>query len=182
MKTVWLVLFALLVPASGAFARCGDATAHVSSTCCDPPARWAPRHDPRDAEMAITTEDGDATLLLTREVTAIQLSDRALHKIQRKLKAEQDQDEDNVLGNAIKTAVLSSVRALLDHSAEVPVRKLRSVEYRDGRLVFTTESGKRIFDDVDVNDRDVMESFSERDALAFVREFRRVKAASEGRR
>jgi hypothetical protein len=160
------------------FAGSHDAKPTIHSTCCDEPARWAARHDSRDARLAITTEDGAATLLLTSEVAAVQLSDRMMRDTRRKLKAEKDGDEDNVLERAIKTAVIGGVRALLDHSAECPVRELKSVDYRDERLIFTALDGKRVFDDIDVNDRDVMTGFSERDAKAFVREFRRLKARS----
>ena len=172
MKKALLTLIALaLWPAHDALAR--DC---VTTTCCESPARWAERHDPRDARIAITTERDDAMLVLTDQVVAVQLSDRVLRKVRRELRREQDQDGDNVLAHAIKTAVLSGVRALLDHSAECSIRDLRDVDYRQGRLVFTTEGGHRVFDDVDINDEDVMRGFSEFDARAFVREFRRVKS------
>ena len=148
---------------------------------CSAPARWAMRHDAGDARIAITTEDGDATLLLTDQVVAMQLSDRTLHRLRQRLRREEDAREEDGgdalgIGTAIRATVFSAVRTLLDHSAEVPVRQLRDVDYRDGRLRFTTASGGGVFDDVDVNDRDVTASFRDRDALAFVREFRRLKA------
>jgi hypothetical protein len=89
-----------------------------------------------------------------------------------------DDDDSGALGRAIKTAVLSSVRSMLDHSQECPVSRIEKVEYRNDRLVFTTDKGDDLFNDMDVDDRDVMEAFSERDARLFVREFRRVKADS----
>jgi len=49
------------------------------------------------------------------------------------------------------------------------------VRYRDGRLILVTEDGDRIFEDLDINDHEVLEGFAEHDARAFVREFRRVK-------
>jgi hypothetical protein len=49
------------------------------------------------------------------------------------------------------------------------------VDYRDGRLMFITEKGKEIFEDIEVNDDPLTSGFSERDARAFVREFRKVK-------
>jgi hypothetical protein len=79
------------------------------------------------------------------------------------------------VARAFVAVVLSGVRTLLDHSAECSVRDLRDVEYRGGRLVITTESGDRLFDGLDVDDEDVLEGFSDRDAHAFVREFQQVK-------
>jgi hypothetical protein len=147
------------------------------SRCCEEPARWAERHDAREARFAITTEDGDATLMLTREVVAMQLSDRAFHKIDRKIHETDGDGEDSPLGDAIKRIVLEGVREMLNHSAECRIRDIRDIEYRDDSLVITTEDGQRLFDGVEINDEDTLQSFSERDARAFVREFRRAKAA-----
>ena len=178
MKIAPLVLAAVtLAPAPYAFAHTHDESCSaVHMTSCSPPVRWAARHDVGDARLAITTEDRDATLLLTDEVVAVQLSDRALHRVQRKLQQQLDEDDDNALAQSIKAVVFAGVRTLLDHSAECRIRDLRDASYEDGRLVFTTESGKCVFADLDVNDGDVMQGFKERDARAFVEEFRRVKA------
>lgn len=177
MKTLPLVLALLiLAPSSNSLAHGRQRGCVFNSSCCNSPARWGARHDTGDARLAITTRDGDATLLLTGEVVAVQLSDRAFHKVNRKLRNEMEDADDNALGHVIKTAVLSGVRAVLDHSAECSIRKVRDVEYVDGRLEFTTERGRRLFGHLDVNDQDVMAGFSESDAQAFVREFRKAKA------
>jgi len=140
------------------------------------PARWAPRVDSRSAVYGITSRDGKIELLLTPSVVAFQLSDEKMSAIERKLRDEQNEGEDNPLGSAIKTAVFAGVRVLLKHGAVCPVRELRDVDYRDGELVFVTRSGDRVFDRVEVDDRDLLASFPEREARAFVREFRRLKA------
>jgi hypothetical protein len=166
-----------LVPARGAVAHGHDSHCpSISTSCCDPPTRWAHRHDPRDARLAITSENGDATLILTDEVAAIQLSDRALHRVYRQLRDDEEDDQDNAFASAIRTAVYSGVRVLLNHSAECPIRDLKDVEVRDGRLHFTTEDGGHIFESITFDDDDVMNAFAERDARAFAREFRRIKA------
>ena len=152
----------------------GSASASGVS-CCEPPARWGARHYAEDARIAITTGDGDVTLLLTRRVVALQLSDRCFHKVNRELRHQQE-EADNPIAEAIQSAVIGSVRALLDHSAECPVRELRDVSYRNGRLVFVTEDGDRLFDDLEINESDVMAAFTEREAREFVSEFRRLKS------
>lgn len=177
MKTLLSILILLLALPFVAFAGSKERGTRISTECCDEPERWGPRHDPADARLAIHTEDRASTLILTSEVVAVQLSDRAMRELRRKSKDEEDEDE-NALSRAIKSAVLSGVRSMLDHSAEVPLRQLQTADYRDGRLIFTTRKGERVLDGIDVNDRDVMESFSERDAKAFVHEFRRMKARS----
>jgi len=176
MKTAAFVLLLLaLVPAQDALAhRHGRVHFGSDHSCCDPPAHFASRHDLGTAHLAITTEDGSANLVLTRRVVAVQLSDRVLHKLDREIRQEKDED-DGFLADVIKSAVLGSVRSLLDHSFECPIYEVRDAEYRNGRLILTTEDGDRLFDGLDVNDEEVLANFSERDARAFVREFNRLK-------
>jgi hypothetical protein len=145
---------------------------------CGEPLRWADRHDVRDARIAITTEDGKVTLLLTRHLLAMQLSERTMHKVESELHRKQHahDEDDNVLADALRTAVIGAVRALLDHSAECPVSEIRDVRYEGGRLVIVARKGDRLFDRLDVDDRDVLECFDARDAQDFVREFRRLRA------
>jgi hypothetical protein len=159
-------------PAARACERHGASTATWG---CESPARLAHRYDSSAARIAITTEDGLSTLVLTNDVVALQLSDRTFKRINRRFR-EEEEDEDGALGGVIKSAVLATVRSALDHSAECSIRKIRSASYRDGRLELVTDEGRYVFSDVHVNeDEDTLSSFSEHDALAFVREFRRVK-------
>ena len=137
----------------------------------------APATTCASARFAMLTEDRAAALVLTRDVVAVQLSDRTLRKLDRKIAREKD-DEDGLLARVIKSAVLGSVRALLDHSLACPIADLRDVRYRDGRLELITEDGDRIFEDLKINDQEVLESFSPADARAFVHEFRRAKERS----
>jgi hypothetical protein len=177
MKTLLLLTLLAVLPASGARASSHDDCPTVSSRCCDDPARWARRHDVRDARLAVDTENGDATLLITDEVVALQLSERDIKKLKHKLRETEDEkDNDNLIGHAIKLAILSSLGDLFDHSAECPVRNIRNVDYRHGRLAFTSDRGKPMFEDISVGGHDVLGDLSEHDAQAFVKEFRRVKS------
>ena len=135
---------------------------------------WDDRVAPADARLAITTENGEVTLVLTDLDVAIQLSNRTLHRVHRELKDAQD-EQDHWLGSAIVTAVTGTVRAVLDHSLSCPVKDC-DVSYVDGRLVFIARDGRAVFDDIEVCDTDVTSAFSKRDAERFVREFRRLKA------
>jgi len=178
MKSLAVGLLVLaLTPAGTAFAKHADDCPNVTirGGCCDPPTRWADRWDPGEARRAITTEDGAVTLLIDDRQVALQLSDRAMHKIGRKLHDQADDADENPIGQALKDAVLTVVRSMLDHSVECRVRDLRSVDYRDGRLELVTTDGDRLFEKIEVDDRDVLENFSPSDARAFVSEFQRVK-------
>jgi hypothetical protein len=169
----------LLIASSASARDCDEWTGslHVGSGV-EAPARWAPRHDSRLARLVITSSDGKVDLLLTPTAVAFQISDRKMASLEHKLRDKQDDaDDDTPIGDAFKTAVLAGVRVLLKHSAECPVRELRDVDYRDGALVFTTTDGDHLFHGLEVNDSALLGAFSERDARAFVHEFRRMKAA-----
>jgi len=169
-----LIALVPVLPMSASTARACKSP-HLSASC-DKPARWADRYDARDARLAITTEGKDAMLIVTDDVVAVQLSDRVLHAFRKKSKEVQKEDDDNVLAQAIKTVVFGSIREILDHSAEVPLRDLRDASYQDGRLVLVASNGEHLFEDTKVNDRLVLADFSEHDARAFVREFQHAKA------
>jgi len=147
--------------------RCGD-----FQFSCEAPVHWAPRHVPTDREFAITSEDGRTTLLLTRDALAVQLSDRTLHTVQRELRRQESEREDNAFGDILRAAVVAGVRRMLDHSAECEIRDLDDVDYRDGTLVLVANGGVRAMRHLSVDDRPVLAGFSEHSARAFVREFR----------
>ncbi|HTK30688.1 MAG TPA: hypothetical protein VL332_01900 [Candidatus Saccharimonadaceae bacterium] len=172
-----LVLAALaVIPATSALALADDHCLSSLSADCDAPAHWAGRHETGRSRLAITTVGGAATLLLTEDVVAVQLSDRTFHKIERKLRDERhEHEEDNALGQAIKEMILTGVTSLLNHSQECDLRDIRDASVDNGRLVLRTRNGRRLFSDVEVDDDSLMESFSAEDALAFVREFYVVK-------
>jgi hypothetical protein len=184
MKLPVLALSALLlIPAHSAVASAQRHGTHIEiddGDHHDSPARPGPRHDLRDARFAITTTDDVASLLLTRRVLALQLTDHGLGRIGR----EMDEDDDDgdgdggFIGRMVASVVKSSVRSILRRSLEIPIDDVRSVDLRGGRLVITTEDGDRVFEQVEIDDTDVMESFSRRDAEEFVRQFRALKARS----
>ncbi len=173
LATIALVLLAL-APARPALAH-----DHLDGLVLghDDDVRWCERVSPGDAVLAIDSEDGDVTLLLTRDRVAMQLSDRTLHRIGRELRREERErdDDDCALAVAIKSVVLHSVSALLDHSAVCPLRELRDVTYEDGELVFTTRGGDHVFQHFAVHDERATRAFSERDARAFVSAFHRLR-------
>ncbi|SOD01745.1 hypothetical protein SAMN05216486_10140 [bacterium JGI 053] len=180
MKLPVLALSALmLLPAHSAAAQRHGTRIEISDDDHDAsPARPGPRHDLRDARYAITTTNDVASLLLTRRVVALQLTERALGRIGREMDDEDDADDGGFIGRFVASVVKSSVRTVLRRSLEIPIDDVRSVDYRNGTLVITTEDDDRVFDQVEVDDTDVMESFSRRDAEEFVRQFRALKAKS----
>lgn len=150
----------------------------ISDLDRDSPGRVGPRRDLDDARYAITTTNDVASLLLTRDVVALQLTDRQLRQIRGEIEEDAaNEREDGLLARMIANVVRSTVGSMLRKSIEISVDDLRSVEYRGGRLEFTTTEGERVFEQVEIDDTEVMEHFSPADAQAFVREFRAVKTA-----
>jgi hypothetical protein len=177
MRTVTVGIALLALAIWPALPSGPAAHASTSLTCkgLGQDVHWSDRRDPDDARIAITTEDGEMALLLTDRDVVMQLSDRALRRVNRELRDAKD-EQDNWLASAIVTAVTGTVRELLDHSFVCHVRDLRDVSYEDGRLVFIGRHGRAVFGNEDACDSDASRAFSERDARNFMREFRRVKA------
>ena len=98
-----------------------------------------------------------------------------MHKVKRDFKAEEDVDEENDISTAVKTIILTTVHAVIDHSAECSIRDIRDVDYRDGSLVITSEDGDDLLEDLTIDHHRVMDGFSEHDARALAREFRKLK-------
>jgi hypothetical protein len=175
MKTFLPAIALPALLATSALAIWAPASGATSLSLSGDYVHWSGHHNPEDARLAITTEDGKVTLLLTDRVVALQLSERTIHHVRRELRDKEDEERDNVLGMAIASAVIGTVRELIDDSFACCVHDVRDVTYQDGRLRFTGRNGKPVFEDTDIDDTDVMAAFSERDARAFVREFRRLK-------
>src|SRR5215831_1122608 len=112
MRLLALAVFAMaLTPVPNAFARGHDSPKITLNSTCNPPSHLAPRGDSRDAKFLINTEDGCASLILTNDLVAMQLTDRAFRDVDRHLDDIEDED-DNVLAHSIKAVVLGSVRSL----------------------------------------------------------------------
>lgn len=171
-SAILLAALACLVAGTAFAGRIGPSL----SFSCDDPVRFASRHDGSDIRFAITNDSRKVMLLITDHVVAMQLSDRVLHKIDRKIKYAKDEDDEGALGGVIKSAVLTSVRSLLSQSAECDIQDIARADYRDGELILLTRDGDRLFASDD-DDENVMEAFSESDARAFVRNLRRRMAA-----
>jgi hypothetical protein len=128
----------------------------------------APRHNERDARLAITNRDGSVSLLLMDEVVAVQLTDRALANVSTK-------DDASFLEELLASGVRLAIRKAVDY----PIANIRSVDINNGALVLTSDKNQPVFKEVKVNGTDVLRDFAINDAARFVNAFR---AAKSGRR
>src|SRR6185369_2691364 len=117
------VALALLLPATKPAAK---PSINLSFSSDDSHVTLGARHDARDARFAMTTREGAASMMILRDVVAVQLTDATLAHI----------EPGNDAG-FIEELLVSGVRLALKKAIEIPISDLRSVEYRDGGLVFT---------------------------------------------
>jgi hypothetical protein len=168
MKPVALCLVAFL--ACSAFA---GVSINVGSD--DDSARIGPRRNVSAARTSLTSRDGSTAILLTNDLLVVQLTDKALARIDSERSSE---DHDRGLVEQIFAAmVVSGVRLMLGKAIEYPIAEIRSVEYRNNQLLITNNAGEPIFRELEINDVDVMSSFAATDANRFSASFRAIKAA-----
>jgi hypothetical protein len=165
MKTLTTCALALLLGSSTVLAADKKDNISISFSSDDARTKLAPRQDARDARLAVTTRSGSATLLLTGDVVAVQLSDAALAKVEAK--------ED---ANFFEELVVAGVRLAVQKSVDYPIANIRSAEVRDGVLVLTNDVGKPVFNEIKVNGSIVTRDLSAADAQRFVSAFRAIKA------
>lgn len=124
-------------------------------------------HD--EAEYAMTTREGSIDLLVAGDAILIQFSDRFLEDLAAEIHNENDDyEEASVLADVITSMVSSGVRSLLDHALAIPIVEISEVFYEDGRLYIVNKEGSEYFENLEIDDVDVMEDFARRDARRFV--------------
>lgn len=117
----------------------------------------------------ITNKDESVNLIVAETGIAVQFSDEFLNKLEEEIKnSENENTEASVLEGAIRSMVGSGVRSILDHAILIPFYELGSVSYENGRIYMTDINGNEIFEDLEINDKQVMEDFSRRDSRRFV--------------
>lgn len=164
MKTIATCALVLLLSSSAVLAQEGIS---ISFNSEDSRTELGPRHDAGDARMAITSRDGSTVLLLTDDVVAMQLSDRALAQVDSKKKEKDTSFLEELLVAGVKLAVGKSI--------EHPIESIRSIDYHDGALRVIGADNKPVFTEVKVNGTDVLRAFSRADVMRFAVAFRKAR-------
>ena len=164
MKTLAAVALLLLLSTPTA-AKDGIS---ISLNSDDSRAELGPRHDVRDARMAITTKDRSVVLLLVDDVVAMQLSDVTLNRIED----ESEKKETNFF----EELVLAGVQLALGKSVEYPIASIKTFDYKDGALRVIGTDNKPIFTEVKVNGTNVLRGFSPADVARFANALRATKS------
>lgn len=125
---------------------------------------------------SISNDDGEVDLVLTTESVYLQLSEETLAEIKAEFDDERAEEEDNALASTIKNVVLDNVEQFLQQRIEYPIEEVEAIYWDDGEIVIEVEDEHFIsFDDVDVDDGNVMETFAEDDALEFIEAFEEIR-------
>lgn len=128
-----------------------------------------PRLQHNAADYAITTREGSVDLMIAGEAILIQFTDRFLEGIEKEIKSEA-KDNDTHFANVIRSMVSSGVTTLLDRALSIPFSEISEVYYKDGRLFIMNHEGRELFDNLDIDGKQVMEDFRRRDARRFAEE------------
>jgi hypothetical protein len=121
--------------------------------------------------LAITSAENAVTLTLTNEAITMRLSDHVLAEAHREIEEDKDVSAPGWAGNLARF-VTGSVEKLLRSSIEYPLSDIESVDYRDGKLVFTYRKMRMLtFEDVSITvngaRKQALSCFAPDDARAF---------------
>lgn len=116
------------------------------------------------ARNTLRTRDAQAVILLLDTTIVLQFTEEGLARMTSTIRDSAHQD----LGRGLLARMVGSAfGALFDHGIAHDVRSLRGAGVDGNRLVLETLAGKRVFDRVELNGRDVMNDFSPADAERF---------------
>lgn len=126
-----------------------------------------PRLAAPDAEFSITTKQRDFELHLRGDSLLVQLSDRGLEDLRNGV-GKDDADEDRSLfASMIEGALRGGLVSLMDRAVAMHVSEVDQGLWERNGLRLMNDDGEEIFN-ITLNDRDVMEDFTERDARRFL--------------
>lgn len=163
----FLALFAVYVPFEARAQSDNYSTAHEMG------GEIVSRMKLSDAKVAITTRAESVDLLLTNEMIVLQFTDSFLDQISDEIEGNNESNEASAIGEILRSALSSGIRTMLDHGIGIPLYEISKIYYENGRLIILNMKEEELFEDLDVNDKQVMEDFTRRDARRFVAEAER---------
>jgi hypothetical protein len=147
-----LVLFAVPVAAQ----RRGTTASDTS---------WiVPRVPLTRARNSLRTRDAQAAVLLMDTTLVLQFTDQGLSRMNAGIRDSVPQDFGARL---IARVVGSALSEMFEHGIAYNLRSLRAARVDGNRLVLEDLAGKRVFDRVELNGRNVMDDFTPAEASRF---------------
>jgi len=116
------------------------------------------------AASSLRTRDAQAAVLLMDTTIVLQFTDEGLQRLKAGIRDSAPQE----LGARIFARMIgSALGEMFDNGIAYDLRALRSARVEGNRLVLEDLAGKRVFDHVEINGRDVMDDFSPAEASRF---------------
>ena len=116
------------------------------------------------AATSLRTRDAQAAVLLMDTTLVLQFTDQGLSRMNAAIRDSAPQDFAQRL---LVRMVGAGLGEMFDHGIAYNLRALRGARVEGNRLVVEDLAGKRVFDRVELNGRDVMDDFSPAEASRF---------------
>ncbi|MDB4874034.1 MAG: hypothetical protein JWM41_480 [Gemmatimonadetes bacterium] len=150
--------------ASGLLLLAVPAAAQHTGTPASDTSWIVPRAPLAQARNSLRTRDAQAAVLLMDTTLVLQFTDTALSRMNASVRDSAPQDFAHRLAARMVGSALSE---MFDHGIAYNLRALRGARVEGNRLVLEDLAGKRVFDRVELNGRDVMNDFSPAEASRF---------------
>ena len=165
MKSVVVVL-AMLAISSPALAQ---KAVHVTVDG-DSVVKVIDRVEIRKSTFHVLNKKRETALIVRDDAIIMQLTDRGLKNIKREIRNE----GESALGKVMHAALAGAVAEFLDHGMEYKLSDLKEARVENGVIVLERKNGEKIFDDMDINGDEVLESFAPEDAARFAAHVNRL--------
>ena len=139
---------------------------HMNANLPDSIGHVVSRATADEAHYAITTRDGNATLMLMDTTIVAQLTDRGLAFLKSPASIDTISDAN---ARMFAKMVMGALQPLLDHGIAYHLRDLATATYADGRLQLHRTNGEEVFKDIEFGGGPVMANFPPDQAKAFAR-------------
>jgi hypothetical protein len=124
---------------------------------------------PEQAIRAMTSRSGNVDMLHIDGAVVLQLTDAGIDRIRVGEKAE----SQSGLGRLFEELVVGGLRVLLDRAMVHDLRDIGDVRYEADEIIFEDRTGNRVFQSLNVHGENVLQSFDDAEARAFVAHLRR---------
>ena len=123
-----------------------------------------PRQPPGVAEATLRTTDRRVAVLLMDTTLVLQLTDRGLDQMSDDIAREPSAGTG---GRILARMIGAALTGMFDHGIAYRLSALRSARADGSRLVLEDRDGRRVFDQVEMNGRQVFDDFSPAEAERF---------------
>lgn len=127
-----------------------------------------PRMIPSEADAALTNKTNSVNLMIQDDWIVIQFTDQYLKDLRQEIHGKENEEEEPVLAEVIRSMVGSGMRTLLDRALSISLHDIQGIRFKNGTLEIYNMEGERIFEDLEIDDTYIMQDFPQRDARRFV--------------